>query len=666
MIALLLFALAIAPISCSNNPYPPGDAEASVYYASFVEAPRTLDPAKAYTVSAHTVTGSVYDTLLKYHLLKRPLELMPGLAEALPERIRLPDGRVRYRFRLREDLLYANDVCFELGEAGRRTREVVAADIVFQLSRVADPAVASPVLEPFSNIEGFAAFGQALAAKRASEPAFAKRPVHEQYAAVGGVRGIQAPSRYVLEVTLDKPYPQIKYWFAMEFSTPVPWEAVAYYDGREGRDRFDDHPVGTGPFILSEYNKRARYVLEKSENWYGVRHPEWRAPSAVYPAVGEPGDAARGLLEDAGKPLPFIDRIVFIRDKESIPRFNKFLQGYYDSASIVKESYDEVIQGDGLSPQMQARGIDLMKAVSPTVFYIGFNMNDDVIGRAGGDRSRKLRQAMSLVIDSKEWLRVFLNGRGVPAQSPIPPGIYGYDESYRNPYRQYDLERARELMIEAGYPGGVDPQTGEALELAFDTYGTSTAARTQLEFYTNAWSTLGIDVKIEQSNYNQFQQKLRNGAYQIYNFGWNADYPDPENFLFLLWGEMGKAKANGPNTANFANPRFDELFRAVKTSENGPTRMAQIREMLSILEEERPWIELFHNEDYSLFHGWVKNVKPMGLSIPTLQYRRVDPLLRRDKRLAWNEPVLWPAYTLALLAVLVILPGVRTYLKERQ
>ena len=88
--------------------------------------------------------------------------------------------------------------------------------------------------------------------------------------------------------------------------------------------------------------------------------------------------------------------------------------------------------------------------------------------------------------------------------------------------------------------------------------------------------------------------------------------------------------------------------------------------MRSILERERPWIELFHREDYSLYQGWVKNVKPMGLSIPTYQYRDLDPVERASLRAAWNEPVLWPAYSLVVLAVLVVLPGIRTYLKERQ
>ncbi|MFP6654227.1 MAG: ABC transporter substrate-binding protein [Myxococcota bacterium] len=664
MLALVLSLMGLS--GCSNDPYPPATEGQKVLYSSFVDAPRTLDPATAYDTRAHAITGAVYDTLLKYHFLKRPLELMPGLARDLPERTELKDGRVRYRFELREDLLYADDECFELGGAGRSTREVVAQDVAFQLARIADAAVGSPVIEPFSNILGFQEFRRLLTERRDAEPGFLARPIHEQYNAIGGIEGVVTPSRYILEVTLHRAYPQIKYWFAMEFATPIPWEAIVFYDGQEGRPRFDDHPVGTGPYILAEYDKQARYVLERSPNWYGVRHPEWRAPSAVFPSEGDEQDRLMGRLEYAGRSLPFIDRVEVRREKENIPRFNKFLQGYYDSSGIIKESFDKVVQEDALSPEMASRGISLGQSVALDVFYIGFNLDDSVVGQAGGERSRKLRQAMSLVIDVEEYSRIFMNGRGVRAQSPIPPGIYGYQSDYRNPYARVDLIRAKSLMTEAGYPDGIDPETGEALRLTFDSYDTSTAGMTQVKFYTSAWMRLGIDVRIEATNYNQFQEKQRNGAYQVFQSGWVADYPDPENFLFLLWSEMGKSKFGGPNATNFSNADFDELFVAMKTRENGPQRMAEIREMTAILERERPWIELFHREDYSLYHGWVKNVKPMGISTPTYQYRDIDPELRAENRLAWNEPIVWPAFALFVAAVLVVLPGIRTYRKERQ
>ena len=229
-----------------------------------------------------------------------------------------------------------------------------------------------------------------------------------------------------------------------------------------------------------------------------------------------------------------------------------------------------------------------------------------------------------------------------------------------------DLDQARRLLKEAGYPGGIDPDTGKPLRLTFDSYQITAQGLLQNQYFVNAWREIGLDVKIEATSYNQFQQKVRNGAYQIFSWGWVADYPDPENFLFLLTSEMARSKSGGPNTANFSNARYDELFFEMKVRENDAERLAMIREMLVILETERPWIELFHPEDYALYHAWLRNVKPAGMSFPTFKYRDLDPDLREKQRREWNRPVTWPAYALLAAGIAIVLPGVRTFFRERQ
>lgn len=663
--ALCLAALLAA---CTNNPYPDADTNRKILYTPFSDPPKTLDPAVAYTTTAHAVSGNIYDTLLEYHYLKRPYALIPGLAQSVPEAEARPGGRVAYRFLLRSELLYQDDPCFALAESGRSSRQVLAADVGFALARIADPAVNSPVVETFAKIAGFRAFAEALQVRREADGAFAGLRPHEQYARVGGIDGVRVLGPTEIEVVLEESYPQILYWFAMPFTAPVPWEAVAYYDGRAGRDHFADHPVGAGPFRLALYDKQSRIILERNDNWYGIRHPEWKAPGAVYPHEGESTDAALGHLAPAvvGQPLPFIKRIEFRREKETIPAFTKFLQGYYDMAGVIRESFDQIVREDRLSPEMAARSMRLEKTVRPAVYYLGFNMDDPVVGAPAGDRGRKLRQAMSLAIDTKEFTRLFANSRGIPAQSPLPPGIFGYDPDYVNPYRTVDLARAAALLRQAGYPNGIDPKTAKPLRLTFDAGDTSARSLLTFQFYVNAWKRLGIDVQIDATNYNQFQEKVRKGAYQIFQWGWVADYPDPENFLFLLYSSMGRTRSGGPNTANFSSVRYDQLFLAMKTRVNDARRLETIREMLGILERERPWIELFYPEDYVLFHGWLKNVKPAGPSIPTAKYYEIDPAQRAIQRAAWNQPVLWPAYVLALAAVVMLLPGIATFFRERR
>jgi ABC-type transport system substrate-binding protein len=664
---VLVLVAAVLVAACGNDPYPGADSDEKILYLSFSEPPKTLDPQVAYSTADHVVTGAVYDRLLEYHFLDRPYRLIPGLARAVPEAEPRPGGHVAYRFELRDDLLFADDPCFALGGAGRTTRRVLADDVAFALMRIADPQVASPVGSTFAHVVGFQDFTARLAAARERDPGFARRRVDEQYRAVGRIAGVRVLGPTTLELELDQPYPQILFWFAMEFTTPVPWEAVATYDGEDGRDLFTEHPVGTGPFRLAVYDKRSRIALARNPNWYGIRHPEWRAPGATYPSEGEPEDRADGRLDPAyvGQPLPFVERVELRLEKEDIPAFTKFLQGYYDTSGIIEESFDRIVKAGTLSPDMAALGMRLEKTVVPSVFYLGFNMEDPVVGAPAGERGRKLRQAMSLVIDSDEFTRIFQNGRGIKAESPIPPGLFGYDPQYENPYRHVDLERARRLVAEAGYPNGIDPKTGRPLHLTFDTGDTSGRARLRYLFFCDAWARLGLDVEIVATTYNQFQDKVRRGAYQLFMWGWVADYPDPENFLFLLWSPMVRSRG-GPNTANFSDAEYDRLFLRMREQPNGPERAQTIALMRALLEHERPWIELFHMESYALVQGWMHNVKPLGMSFSTFKYVDVDVALRRERRLAWNGPVYWPLWTLGAVAVAVLAPALVAVLRRRR
>jgi oligopeptide transport system substrate-binding protein len=664
-LAAVLSLAVVLGAGCTNNPYPEADDREKILYTNYQEPPKTLDPAVAYSTADHVITGAVYDTLLQYHFLARPYRLIPGLLEEVPEPTPREGGSVTYHLRLRDDLLFQDDPSFALSTPGATTRQVVASDVAFALMRLADPKVNSPVAPTFARIVGFEEFAERLAARREADPEFAARRIDRQYAEVGGIDGVRVLDPLDLEIDLRQPYPQLRYWLAMEFTTPTPWEAVAYYDGKEGRDAFAEHPVGTGPFRLSVYDKRWRMVLARNPNWHGARHPERRAPGTVYPSEGEPDDAANGLLDPryVGRALPLLDRVEFRLDKEDIPAFTKFLQGYYDLSGIIEESFDRIVHQGRLSPEMQQLDMKLMKAVEPAIYYIGFNMNDPVVGAPAGERGRTLRQAMSLVIDSQAFMDIFINGRGIAAQSVIPPGIFGWEEDYLNPYRTVDLERARGLLREAGYPDGIDPTTGKPLHLTFDTADTSARGRLRYQFFVDAWSRLGVDVEIAATTYNQFQDKVRRGAYQLFMWGWVADYPDPENFLFLLWSESARS-AGGPNTANFSYPEFDRYFLAMRDAPDGPERLALIRQMRAIIERERPWIELFHPESYVLIHGWVSNAKPLGMSFSTLKYRDIDVAQRARKRAAWNRPVRWPAYALLALAVVVLAPAVRTVVRR--
>lgn len=668
-----------------NNPYPAAESRSNTLYTSFTERPKHLDPVQSYAENEFAFIANIYQPPLQYHYLKRPYELVPFGAESVPVPAyydvrgrRLPDAAPaeqvaysEYVIRIRPGVRYQPHPAFAVDEAGRPryhalndaelrgidtladfagtgTRELEAADYVHQIKRLAHPRLHSPILQLMGDyIIGLKELAAELAAQAGKLPgdAFIDLARHE-------ASGVRVIDRHAYAVRVKGKYPQFLYWLAMPFFAPVPPEADRFY-GQPGLAKknitLDWYPVGSGPYMLTVNNPNRQMVLERNPNYRGE----------TYPAEGEPGDAEQGLLGDAGKPLPFIDKVVFSLEKEQIPYWNKFLQGYYDASGIASDTFDQAVQFSGqgdvtLTEDMERRGIRLQTALATSVFYMGFNMLDPVVGDAAGERGRKLRLAVSIAVDQEEFISIFRNGRGLPSHGPIPPGIFGYREADAkglNPqaYEWRDgsaqrkgIEAAKKLLAEAGYPNGRDAKTGQPLLLHLDTTSSGADSKARLDWYIAQFAKLGIQLVIRATDFNRLQDKLRRGTAQLYFLGWNADYPDPENFLFLFHGAQSRAKTQGENASNYANAEYDRLFERMKHMPNGPERQAIIDRMVELLRHDGPWVWSFFPKDYTLRHGWVHNRKPNQMANNGLKYQRLDPELRAQKRREWNPPVLWP------------------------
>jgi ABC-type transport system substrate-binding protein len=296
----------------------------------------------------------------------------------------------------------------------------------------------------------------------------------------------------------------------------------------------------------------------------------------------------------------------------------------------------------------------------------------------GGDseRARLLRQAIAIAVDFEEFVAIFRNGRGEAAQGPLPPGIFGHRDGADgvNPVthtwdngqpRRRGIDEARALLAKAGYIDGRDPATGGPLILYYDTPAAGPDSKAMLNWYRKQMDKLGIELVIRATDYNRFQDKMLRGTSQIFSWGWNADYPDPENFLFLLYGPNGKVETKGENAANFQHDEFDRLFVIMKDLPNGPERQRVIDRMVEILREESPWLFGFYPKAYSLHHAWYGNAKPHLMANNTLKYKFVDGAMRAEAQQAWNRPVTWPLWTLLVLLVLTLLPAIRGY-RERE
>jgi len=255
---------------------------------------------------------------------------------------------------------------------------------------------------------------------------------------------------------------------------------------------------------------------------------------------------------------------------------------------------------------------------------------------------------------------------------PVPPGIFGFleGEAGINPVvydwvngapRRKPIAEARKLLSEAGYPEGREAASGTPLVLYLDTVGTGPGDKPRLDWYRRQFEKLNIQLEIRESDWNRFQDKILHGRTQLFFLGWNADYPDPENFMFLLYGPNARAKNAGENAANYTNPEYDALFQKMKNLPSGPERMELIERMVKLLREDAPWVWGFHPRDYSLLHQWVFNVKPSHMGKNGVKFYRVDAALRQQKQLEWNRPVLWPIGALLVLLVASGIPAYRSY-----
>ncbi len=405
---------------------------------------------------------------------------------------------------------------------------------------------------------------------------------------------------------------------------------------------FDWYPVGTGAYGLVENNPNKQIVLAKNPHY---RHE-------TYPTQGSSLDKQKGYLALAGKKLPLIDRFVFSLDKESIPRWNKFLQGYYDASGISHDSFDQAITLSDkgkpqLTPKLKSKGLRLQTAVEPAVFYIGFNMLDDIVG-GHSKRARLLRQAISIAVDYEEYISLFMNGRGIAAQGPLPPSIFGYREGKKgfnevvyfwdkNEAKRKSIQAAKALLAEAGYPGGIDPKTQKPLVLNYDvTSRGGPDDKARFNWYRKQFAKIGIQLNVRATQYNRFQDKVRRGNAQLFSWGWMADYPDPENFLFLLNGPNGKVKHGGENAANYHNPKVDQLFKALKNLPDGVERQQKIDELMRIVRHDAPWIWGVHPVSFSLSHQWNAPSKPNAMARNTLKYLDINPFQRSRLRQRWN------------------------------
>jgi oligopeptide transport system substrate-binding protein len=655
IVCLFLVACDGAPL---NDPYPAEEAKANILYSAFSARPKYLDPARSYSSDESIFTAQIYEPPLQYAYQAGEYTLIPLTAVQMPKMSYLTENgelvdaekypekvaQTRVEIEIQPGIFFQPHPAFayhdkklpDLSEVNtlndfpiHGTRELLAEDYVYEIKRLAWPKINSPIFDLMSNrIIGLKAFHEKILNENVSAQTLRDLPLS----------GVEVVSPYIYRIHLNGIYRQFPYWLAMPFFAPIPWEADVFYANEALIKKnivLDWYPVGTGPYMLDKNNPNSSMVM--------VRNPQYRDP-------------------------PQIEKIVFTLEKENIPRWNKFLQGYYDASGIDSDSFNSAVQTvsgqSKITPLLKEKNIRLVTEVNLADFYWGFNMQDEVVGGIS-EKKQKIRQAIAIAMDVEEYIDIFLNGRAKPAHFILPPNIFGYQQHF-NPYtheekdgqvRRKSINEAKKLLAEAGYPEGKNAQTGDPLIIHFDTTTDGSPDNSARDAWMRKqFKKIGIDLEVRATDYNRFREKLDNGNFQFFFFGWIADYPDPENFLFLLYGPNGKQLADGVNSTNYNNPEYNQLFEEMILLPDNQQRKELIKKMADIAQKDSPMVWGFNPESYTLNQAWLQNVITNQMVRNDLKYFKIDGAMRAQARELWNKPIFWPIAIVIGLLIIVILP----------
>ncbi|HEX2011690.1 MAG TPA: ABC transporter substrate-binding protein [Roseateles sp.] len=539
-------------------------AEPKMLRYAFSVAETGFDPAKIGDIYSRIITAHIFEGLYSYDHLARPARLIQLTADGMPQHS--ADFKT-WTFRIKPGIYFADDPAFK----GKK-RELVAEDYLYAIKRVADPEVASSHWSEVDalGIQGLAEYRAEL--RKAGKPFDYDRPIP----------GLRTLDRYTLQLRLDKPRPRLPQTMAQtDLYGAMAREAVEAYPGKTM-----EHPVGTGPFVLKDWRRSSKIVLERNP---GYRERYFDAEPAADDAEGQ-----AILARFKGRRLPMIDRVEVSIIEESQPRWLSFLGGEFDVLERVPNEFISQVMPNGkLAPNLAKKGMHGYRVLTPDVGFWVFNLEDPVIGGYTPDRIA-LRRAISLASDMEQEIRVARRGQAIVAQSIYPPGTTAYDAGFKSEMSDYDPARAKALLDMYGYvdkdgDGWRDRPDGSPLVL--ESLTTPDGAQRQIdEIWQKSLAKVGLRVVYKPGKWPENYKALRAGKFQIWSLATSASMPDPQDFLSSLYtGYIGSQ-----NFARISLPAADRLFEQAAPLPDGPERAALFRESDRIMAAYMPYKHKAH------------------------------------------------------------------------
>ena len=585
----IIQVLAGACVTLAGALAPPAHAQdKSVLTVPRISQFESLDPARGFGQTEDQVVKQVYSLLINYAYLERPYKLEADLLEAMPA---LSPDKLTLTFHLRKGVRFVDNACFP----GGKGRELTSDDVLYSLKRFADGNI---------NTQSWFAMQGAVVGLDDYRAATVKAGPSADLTS-RDVAGLQKVDAHTFTIRLTHENSLFLYALTMAPTSIVPREAVQFY-----KDRFGLNPVGTGPFMVTQQVERKGVIrLVRNPNYY-----------RTYPTAGEPGDAAKGLLKDAGKRLPLVDELEMPLIEELQPSALKFLHGELDWRPMDRANFTKMVQRnpDGtfkLAPEFAGK-FAIHDVPSLETDYLLVNLRDPLLGK-----NKLLRQALAAAFDAQAIVDVLWNGRGRRLNSLVPWDVPGNERETGAVGRPHDLAQARKLLAQAGYPDG---KGLPPLTISF--FQTHVAAHNEFDLLRAQLAAIGVQAKGVFMDQPTFTKAAENGNFQLASYGWEADYPDAEDFYQLLYGPNAPP---GSNPTGYANPAYDKAYAASRFMPNGPERLAQFRIMNALIADDVPLIVLFDPLKFGITQNWVGNFK-RNLLIQEHMYLSVD-MARKKK-----------------------------------
>ncbi len=568
-------------------------AEKKTLVVAFRAAEDGFDPMRVHDRYSVGILENIFEPLLTYDWLARPVKLVPLVAEKIPEP---EENGTRYTFRIKPGIYFANDPAF----SGKR-RELVAKDVEYAVKRFRDPANRSPYEWLFEDkIVGLDEFTQQ-----------AKKTGKFDYDAP--VEGVKVLDKYTITFKLKAPDYNFLYFFAMPNVVPVAREVIEKY----ANDTMG-HPVGTGPYVLKEWRRRSKIVLERNPDFRGI---------TLETRYADPKDEwdREAIKALAGKALPLIDRVEIYPIEEEQPRFLAFMNLEHDYIEETPFAFLQQILPNGkLTPALAKRGVKVFREAQVEFTYDLFNMDDPILGGYTPEKVA-LRRAMVLAHDRGQEINIIRRGQALPAQSPVPEGVIGHDPDFRSPEWDYNPVRAKALLDMYGYldrdgDGIRETPDGKPLVFSFKYNSNGDDFRQMALLWSKSMAAVGIKFDATAVQFADLLKDKRVGKFQMAQSAWIADYPDAQNFLQLLYGPNTEQS----NEARYKNPEFDKLYLKSLALPDGPERNKVYVEMYRNLIVYAPWRLGVHRVFNNFINPWVKGYKKHPILFTSFRFLDID------------------------------------------